>query len=83
MTVWLFQDGGLGKLRIPLLSDITHEISKDYGVYLENQGIALRYALTVFIPKNSFSYVEFSIFIWYRFSAGRKIAYFCQSRRLI
>ncbi|MCL4145821.1 UNVERIFIED_CONTAM: hypothetical protein GTU68_015126, partial [Idotea baltica] len=36
------KEGGLGKLSIPLLSDITHEISKDYGVYLEDQGIALR-----------------------------------------
>ncbi|XP_064079918.1 peroxiredoxin-2-like [Macrobrachium nipponense] len=36
------KDGGLGKLNIPLLSDITHKISIDYGVYLEGQGIALR-----------------------------------------
>ncbi|XP_050731636.1 peroxiredoxin-2-like [Eriocheir sinensis] len=36
------KEGGLGKLKIPLLSDITHKISKDYGVYLEDQGIALR-----------------------------------------
>ncbi|MPC50534.1 Peroxiredoxin-4 [Portunus trituberculatus] len=35
------KEGGLGKLKIPLLSDITHKISKDYGVYLEDQGIAL------------------------------------------
>lgn len=36
------KEGGLGKLKIPLLSDITHKISNDYGVYLEDQGIALR-----------------------------------------
>merc|ERR1712002_412224 len=36
------KDGGLGKLNIPLLSDITHKISREYGVYLEDQGIALR-----------------------------------------
>jgi len=29
-------------LKIPLLSDITHKISKDYGVYLEDLGHALR-----------------------------------------
>ncbi|KAL7636759.1 UNVERIFIED_CONTAM: hypothetical protein RMT77_012513 [Armadillidium vulgare] len=35
-------EGGLGKLSIPLVSDITHTIAKDYGVYLEDQGVALR-----------------------------------------
>lgn len=31
-------------MKIPLLSDLTHQISKDYGVYLEDQGHALRYS---------------------------------------
>ena len=26
------EQGGLGKIQIPLLSDLTHQISKDYGV---------------------------------------------------
>uniref|UniRef100_A0ACB8FJG4 Peroxiredoxin-4 n=1 Tax=Sphaerodactylus townsendi TaxID=933632 RepID=A0ACB8FJG4_9SAUR len=34
--------GGLGPIKIPLLSDLTHQIAKDYGVYLEDQGHALR-----------------------------------------
>ncbi len=34
--------GGLGHINIPLLSDLTHQISKDYGVYLENMGHSLR-----------------------------------------
>ncbi|XP_030058810.1 peroxiredoxin-4-like [Microcaecilia unicolor] len=34
--------GGLGPMQIPLLSDLTHQISKDYGVYLEDQGLTLR-----------------------------------------
>jgi peroxiredoxin (alkyl hydroperoxide reductase subunit C) len=34
--------GGLGHINIPLLSDLTHQISKDYGVYLENVGHSLR-----------------------------------------
>ncbi|XP_047459076.1 thioredoxin-dependent peroxide reductase, mitochondrial [Mugil cephalus] len=34
--------GGLGKIHIPLLSDLTKQISRDYGVLLENPGIALR-----------------------------------------
>lgn len=37
------KDGGLGPLKIPLLSDLTHKIAKDYGVYLEDVGHALRY----------------------------------------
>uniref|UniRef100_A0A8V0XIF6 thioredoxin-dependent peroxiredoxin n=1 Tax=Gallus gallus TaxID=9031 RepID=A0A8V0XIF6_CHICK len=36
------KQGGLGPMKIPLLSDLTHQISKDYGVYLEDQGHALR-----------------------------------------
>jgi len=42
---WVNQDrkqGGLGKINIPLLSDLTHQISKDYGVYLEHLGHSLR-----------------------------------------
>ncbi|CAB3383510.1 Hypothetical predicted protein [Cloeon dipterum] len=35
-------EGGLGKLKIPLLSDLNHKISKDYGVYLEDLGHTLR-----------------------------------------
>jgi peroxiredoxin len=36
------KDGGLGKIDIPLLSDKNHSISKDYGVLIEEEGIALR-----------------------------------------
>merc|ERR1711994_389476 len=36
------KDGGLGKINIPLLSDLSHSISKDYGVYLEELGHTLR-----------------------------------------
>lgn len=34
--------GGLGQLKIPLLSDLSKKISQDYGVLLEEPGIALR-----------------------------------------
>ncbi|XP_040359228.1 probable peroxiredoxin prdx-3 isoform X8 [Ixodes scapularis] len=34
--------GGLGKVNVPLLSDFTKKISKDYHVLLEEGGIALR-----------------------------------------
>ncbi|XP_003743456.1 peroxiredoxin-2 isoform X2 [Galendromus occidentalis] len=36
------EKGGLGDIQIPLLSDLTHQISKDYGVYLEDLGHTLR-----------------------------------------
>lgn len=36
------KDGGLGQVKIPLLSDLTHGIAKDYGVYLTDAGHALR-----------------------------------------
>jgi peroxiredoxin (alkyl hydroperoxide reductase subunit C) len=36
------KDGGLGKIDIPLLADKNHQISKDYGVLIEEEGIALR-----------------------------------------
>ncbi|EDV24812.1 Peroxiredoxin-4 [Trichoplax sp. H2] len=36
------KQGGLGSMKIPLLSDITHQIARDYGVYLEKEGHALR-----------------------------------------
>ena len=34
--------GGLGKMNIPILSDLTKQISRDYGVLLEDAGISLR-----------------------------------------
>jgi len=36
------KQGGLGKMKIPLLADLTKQISKDYGVLLEDVGHTLR-----------------------------------------
>ena len=36
------KQGGLGHLKIPLLSDLSKKISQDYGVLLPDAGIALR-----------------------------------------
>jgi len=36
------KEGGLGKMKIPLLADLTKQISKDYGVLLEDAGHTLR-----------------------------------------
>ncbi|WHH60680.1 peroxiredoxin [Petroclostridium sp. X23] len=42
---WINTDtakGGLGKLNFPIASDLTKTVSKDYGVLIEEEGIALR-----------------------------------------
>lgn len=36
------KQGGLGKMNIPILADLTKQIARDYGVLLEKDGIALR-----------------------------------------
>ncbi|CAN3359915.1 peroxiredoxin Tsa1p [Diutina catenulata] len=36
------KDGGLGPVDIPLVADTNHSLSKDYGVLIEEEGIALR-----------------------------------------
>jgi len=35
-------EGGLGGLQYPLASDITKQVARDYGVLIEEKGIALR-----------------------------------------
>lgn len=42
---WINQprkDGGLGDMNIPVLADTNHKLSQDYGVLIEDAGIALR-----------------------------------------
>lgn len=34
--------GGLGKLKFPIASDLTKSVSRNYGVLIEEEGIALR-----------------------------------------
>ena len=36
------EKGGIGNIDYPLISDIKHEVSKKFGVYLEDEGVALR-----------------------------------------
>lgn len=45
------KDGGLGQMQIPLIADLNKQISKDYGVLLEKEGIALR-GLFLIDPKS-------------------------------
>lgn len=44
------KDGGLGHINIPLISDKSHKLSKDYGVLIEDAGVALR-GLFIIDPK--------------------------------
>ncbi|MDP4181421.1 MAG: peroxiredoxin [Bacillota bacterium] len=36
------ENGGLGKIKFPIASDITKNVSQKYGVLIEEEGIALR-----------------------------------------
>ena len=36
------EKGGIGSIRYPLVADLTKQISRDYGVLLEEAGVALR-----------------------------------------
>jgi len=36
------KEGGLGGIDFPIISDLTHQISKDYGVYIEEDGHTIR-----------------------------------------
>ncbi|XP_010632827.1 thioredoxin-dependent peroxide reductase, mitochondrial isoform X2 [Fukomys damarensis] len=47
------KNGGLGHMNIALLSDLTKQISQDYGVLLEGPGIALRSSQVQQLPKNT------------------------------
>ena len=48
-------NGDLGKLNFPLASDMTKSVSKDYGVLVEEEGIALR-GLFIIDPEGNVKY---------------------------
>lgn len=48
-------EGGLGELRYPLASDITKQVAQDYGVLIEEKGIALR-GLFIIDPEGKIRY---------------------------
>ena len=48
-------EGGLGELNIPLVSDINKTIARDYGVLIEAGGVALR-GLFLIDPKGTLRY---------------------------
>ncbi|MFV9511535.1 peroxiredoxin [Tepidibacillus sp. LV47] len=49
------EENGIGKLNFPLASDQTHQVSKDYGVYIEEEGVALR-GLFIIDPDGELKY---------------------------
>lgn len=48
-------DGDLGKLTFPLASDMTKQVSRDYGVLIEEDGVALR-GLFIINPEGDVKY---------------------------
>lgn len=48
-------EGSLGKIKYPLAADMTLEVSRDYGVLLEDEGIALR-GLFIIDPEGVIKY---------------------------
>lgn len=46
---------GLGKLNFPLASDITKSVARDYGILIEEEGIALR-GLFIINPEGELQY---------------------------
>jgi peroxiredoxin (alkyl hydroperoxide reductase subunit C) len=48
-------DNGLGKLNFPLASDLTKSVARDYGILIEEEGIALR-GLFIIDPEGELKY---------------------------
>ncbi|MBP1993587.1 peroxiredoxin [Paenibacillus eucommiae] len=48
-------DNGLGKLNFPLAADLTKSVARDYGVLIEEEGIALR-GLFIIDPEGELKY---------------------------
>lgn len=63
---WI-ERGDLGALRFPLLSDITKEVARSYGILDEEQGIALR-ALFIIDPNGNLQYQ-----VVHNLSVGRNV----------
>ncbi|WP_217562373.1 peroxiredoxin [Paenibacillus sp. GbtcB18] len=49
------EDNGLGKLNFPLAADLTKSVARDYGVLIEEEGVALR-GLFIIDPEGELKY---------------------------
>lgn len=56
------KENGLGKLKYPLAADTNHEVSREYGVLIEEEGVALR-GLFIINPEGELNIKLFSIII--------------------
>ena len=52
------KDGGLGNVSFPLFSDKNHKLARDYGVLIEEEGVALR-GLFIIDPKGIIRQVSY------------------------
>jgi peroxiredoxin (alkyl hydroperoxide reductase subunit C) len=57
--------GGLGDIKVPLISDKNHRMSRDYGVLIEDEGIALR-GMFLIDPNRVVRHVTCSTHVWFR-----------------
>jgi peroxiredoxin len=71
---------GLGELHFPLLSDITMQISRDYGVFLEDAGISPR--ATVLIDQRGWCGVRWSTILPLAVAPMKYSGYCGLSRRM-
>lgn len=51
-------DNGLGELQYPLAADHNHQVARDYGVLIEEEGVALR-GLFIINPEGELQYQTF------------------------
>ncbi|WP_239254908.1 peroxiredoxin [Listeria ilorinensis] len=49
------EEGGIGQLKFPLASDMNHQAARDYGVLIEEEGVALR-GLFIINPEGEIQY---------------------------
>ena len=53
------EEGGLGGVRVPLISDRSHQIARDFGVLVENEGVAMR-ASFIIDPEGKIRQITFN-----------------------
>jgi peroxiredoxin 2/4 len=49
------EENGIGEIKYPLAADPTHQVSRDYGVLIEEEGVALR-GLFIIDPEGELKY---------------------------
>lgn len=70
------KENGLGQLKYPLAADTNHEVSREYGVLIEEEGVALR-GLFIINPEGEpntklFSITTLDVMLMKRFVFSRR-----------